>query len=599
MNIATMKKLEQLYKRISRPIENLLFPVILLLWPLIKVNQGIDITDSTYSLGNYLFCDRLSGPWVLMTYVSNLFGSLLVRLPGGNTLLGANIYTGLIISATALMCYYTLRRELTAPVVFLGEFISIGLCWIPSGILYNYLTYFFFNLATILIYFAIKKEKRLYYSLAGFFLGLNVFVRLPNLAEMALIAVVWIGVCITQKKIRSKDKKTGKVLAKVTGSCVVGYFIGLAIPAAVMDIQKGQYAITEMLSGIGSVSGSNEEYTLASMIIRTINAYAHSIKWLFMISACIFAGTLMMAVIKSHTILKWMGRIIYLGIIVMMFRFFWGRGMFSFRYYEDYTSIYEWAMIVLFLTWICVITVLIKKNYNILLKTYASMVMMILIITPLGSNNYTMQNINNMFLVLPFVIYIIGGWLYKGVHRIRLEGVLYGCNFPWMSTVIAVLAIFFIQTVGFHIGFIFCDGMDGTPRDGQTAGIECTEGMHTTADNAQTLSELYEAVTLDDNTDSVIYWGDCPGLPYILRIPAAISTSWPDLESYPSQRFKSDLDDIAMSGETLSNVAVIVCKTPISTGEDLASKKEILDEFIKSNSYSIIFENDRYVLYRR
>ncbi len=47
-----MKKMEQLYKHISTPVEQLLFPLILLIWPLIKVNQGIDVTDSTYSLGN-------------------------------------------------------------------------------------------------------------------------------------------------------------------------------------------------------------------------------------------------------------------------------------------------------------------------------------------------------------------------------------------------------------------------------------------------------------------------------------------------------------------------------------------------------------------
>ena len=33
----------------------LLFPVILLLFPLLKINQGVDLTDTPYSLGNYRF----------------------------------------------------------------------------------------------------------------------------------------------------------------------------------------------------------------------------------------------------------------------------------------------------------------------------------------------------------------------------------------------------------------------------------------------------------------------------------------------------------------------------------------------------------------
>ena len=35
--------------------EKILFPVILVLFPLLKVNQGIDLTDTAYSLGNYAF----------------------------------------------------------------------------------------------------------------------------------------------------------------------------------------------------------------------------------------------------------------------------------------------------------------------------------------------------------------------------------------------------------------------------------------------------------------------------------------------------------------------------------------------------------------
>ena len=31
------------------------FPLILLLFPLLKINQGIDLTDTPYSLGNYRF----------------------------------------------------------------------------------------------------------------------------------------------------------------------------------------------------------------------------------------------------------------------------------------------------------------------------------------------------------------------------------------------------------------------------------------------------------------------------------------------------------------------------------------------------------------
>ncbi|MCR5398377.1 MAG: hypothetical protein K6E68_02465 [Lachnospiraceae bacterium] len=617
MYLKTINKIEQLYNRISGFTEQLLFPVILLLWPLIKVNQGIDISDSTYSLSNYMFAQKLDGVWIWSTYLSNALGSLFVRLPGGDTLLGMNIYTGLIISATALMCYYALKNEITAPVAFVGEFISISLCWIPSGILYNYLTYFFFNLAALLIYFAVKKrDNKLFYA-AGAALGLNVFVRIPNLAQIALILAVWAGTAINGIADRRKREGTGGQVFKATCACVVGYLIGIAIPAVILDVTKGQYVFNTMISGLADMSGSNEEYTLISMIIRTAKAYAYSAKWLFVIFAVIFAGTLMIAMVKSNAALKWTARMIYVGVVTIMIRFFWGRGMFSFRYYEDYTSVYEWAMSILFLAWICVIVVLAKSGYNVLLKTYATIVLVILFVTPLGSNNFTMQNINNMFLVMPFVIYITGGWINKGTHRMRLENVLYGCNFPWMSMLIVIFGVFVIQATCFHFGFVFRDGMDGTPRDvcvEENETFPALAGMYTGADNARTLVELSEYLKsvrdgaegadgtndISDISDigvtSAIYWGDCPGLAYLLRLKPAISTTWPDLESYSLSRFKEDLNDVE-KGE--DHPAVIVCKESVNEGKSHGDKLTELDLFLADNDYDLTFENEKYAVYRR
>ncbi len=48
--------------------EKILFPVILVLFPLLKVNQGIDLTDTAYSLGNYAFFGENTVLWTLLTF---------------------------------------------------------------------------------------------------------------------------------------------------------------------------------------------------------------------------------------------------------------------------------------------------------------------------------------------------------------------------------------------------------------------------------------------------------------------------------------------------------------------------------------------------
>ena len=64
-----------------------------------------------------------------------------MHLPFGATFLGMNFYTALIQTVIAVTAYFVLRGRIPAPLVMLGEFLALGLCWCPSVILYNYLTY--------------------------------------------------------------------------------------------------------------------------------------------------------------------------------------------------------------------------------------------------------------------------------------------------------------------------------------------------------------------------------------------------------------------------------------------------------------------------
>lgn len=59
--------------------------LILLLYPLRKVNTGIDLMDGGYSLGNYRFFETMNQTWKLATYLANVLGVLLTKLPFGDT----------------------------------------------------------------------------------------------------------------------------------------------------------------------------------------------------------------------------------------------------------------------------------------------------------------------------------------------------------------------------------------------------------------------------------------------------------------------------------------------------------------------------------
>lgn len=181
-----MKKTKSFMKKLG-------FPILLLVYSLFLVNQGITVTDTGYNYGNFVNFDSLDVMWKFSTYLANVVGSLFTKLPLGETMIGLNIYTGLIKAFTSIIIYYICVYEfdMKSCLVFLSQLMALGYCWCPTALLYNYCTYLLFDLGAILICIAAKRNKFRYYLIAGICLGLNVMVRLPNLAEIALIFAVW------------------------------------------------------------------------------------------------------------------------------------------------------------------------------------------------------------------------------------------------------------------------------------------------------------------------------------------------------------------------------------------------------------------------
>ena len=112
--------IEKFYQKYRNYLENGLFIILLAFYPLIKINQGLDVVDTSYSLTNFQYFPTVEGTWMVATYLANAAGYFLMQLPKGNTLVGMNFYTGLIVSGLALLMYFTLRKKMPAWLVFLG-----------------------------------------------------------------------------------------------------------------------------------------------------------------------------------------------------------------------------------------------------------------------------------------------------------------------------------------------------------------------------------------------------------------------------------------------------------------------------------------------
>jgi len=618
MNLRTIEKL---YKKYRYMLENGLFIILLAFYPLVGINQGLDVVDTSYSLTNFQYFPTAEGTWMVATYLANAVGYFLMQLPRGGTLVGMNFYTGLIVSAFALCLYFVLRKKMPAWIVFAGEMLAVGLCWCPTAILYNYLTYLFMGAGVLLLYHGIFAEegkiKDSCFLFAGVCLGANVAVRMPNVAETAFILALWYGAWLRGKSFAQTVRDTG--------CCLLGYLLGFGVPYAAICIKYGVNAFPEMVVNMFAMTDKAVDYKPTAMLTGMFGGYLEGMKWLLPAGLCLgvscFFYLFRLVVLRKRApeketlspkkgllrIMEWGYRMMCPAVCPVLIRFYWGRGMFSFRYYE-YGSMYQWAVLFLIASISCALYVLAGSRYSPEGKVFALIVLLQIFVTPLGSNNELYPIINNLFLAAPFTLWVCrdlfvstGG---KGIH------------FPWKVMAVTLFVMVFVQSVGFHMRFSFLDGIRGEKRDTLLTGVPKVEGIYTSRENAETFLELAEYAKQQGFAGrEVILYGEVPGLSYFLDMPTAISTAWPDLDSFRPVQFMQDMEKLERKMAAGSeNRPVVITSSAVAAyrSEDAEAYKwfgvdpkkydrdeklAALSEFLDKYEYEETFCNMRYAVY--
>ena len=561
------------------PLEKYVFPLVLLLYPLIGVNAGLDVTDTTYSLANYEFIDTLNPMWLLSTFLGNVTGAIIMHLPGAGTMLGFGIYSSFIISLTALISYYFLQKYMPGWMIFIGTFMAESLCWCPRVIMYNYMTYMFFTLGALFlvkgIFFWEKQNVDLF--IAGLFLGLNVMVRFPNITETALILVLWFYGALTRDDFLNILKKTG--------TCILGFTTGVTVIFLVISLIYGPGAYFGMIGSLFGMTSGASDYTTSGMISAIIDAYFKTAADMLILIPCIVAGIIMF-LIKSERFV-WIKKLLFAIGLCIVVKYYFAEGIFTRNYYY-YDSIFKAAMMFVIIALILgVIGICGFLNGNKQEQTLAFLMVMIILITPLGSNNYTYPVINNLFVVAPIALWIMRRLMQRLGDR--------QLHFTWQSTITMVIIVVLIQGILFHVNFSFVDGADGQKRGETVKTIPKVGSMVTTSYNARTLEELGKYLS-DNNLlgTKALLFGGIPGLSYIFDLKPAIDTVWPDLDSYSTEIFDEKLIELSTSDEPYP---VIIVGKDMQGYANISDKYDILLDYISNHDYNIDFESERFTVY--
>lgn len=605
------------------------FLLFLILYPMRHVNWGLDLWDTGYNYANftYMGTDHMDPMWLFSTYLSNVVGHLFTLLPFGGTLIGMNVYTGLFVSLLAVLGYWFCRVKLKMPawICFVGEVAAVSLCWCPTALLYNYLTYVLFLGCVILLYLGLTEDKKWLLFAAGICLGTNIFVRFSNLPEAAMIVAVWAYAVIEglERKNARDGKKNGtkeqgnesRVSQKNTGFlhgilqqagrhtlwCVLGYVSAVAVFLGWISIRYGFTNYIEGIQRLLSMTDTATDYKPASMLAGIIVPYTDMIYWIVRIMVFVVAGMVVCAVLGL------VGRVAVTRVLSVIACIAITTVMISWLFYNHYTSFYYYSydamyrpailfmMIAMGMGVINVFRPGAKKQERLL----GGMVVLVLLLTSLGSNNNVYPSINNLFVAAPYVL-----WQAARFTRWSLQGT--GETMWWKQLVSllpakvalwAMILLLLIQGAGFGAMFTFAEATGVQDVSSKVNNNEVLAGVKMSEERAQLMTELSAYVEEKELAGrEVILYGQLPALSFYLQMPSAFNP-WSDLRSYSLSRMEKDMAGLCSEIDHKGKVhPVVIAENKIKQDSDDA-KWRLICEFMETYGYEETFTNEKFTVW--
>jgi hypothetical protein len=182
-----------------------IFFLLIFIYHVAVIFQGLDFNDEGFHLAFYqqIFNDPESVQYAFWGWLAGIVGGTFMKaFPfmgiWGIRLLGAIISTGTIIVAYNLLKNYVHNGYLKVSMIMLSLFINGD----AKNLYYNNLSAFLYFVTAYFLFTGLRDKKKWMVLSAGFFAGLNIFSRLPNVLGMGLILAILYDGYLTKTHFR-------------------------------------------------------------------------------------------------------------------------------------------------------------------------------------------------------------------------------------------------------------------------------------------------------------------------------------------------------------------------------------------------------------
>ena len=538
-----------------------------------QLRYGIDVQDTSSYLTKFrYFFEKGTGGNALYYLLGEFFGSLVFH--AFPTLYAMNV-TGLIVwSLTGIVIFRIMRPYLsTLPLTaaVLGG-LAFGASWVRC-VNWNAWSVLFLSIGILFLLHGFETGKKGWFVIAGFVLGINTFVRFPNLV---LLAVLTIPIAVYYIKFKNM-KESLKDVWKYAGSMVAGGaaagIAGCVFSIIFLGFDK---FLADLLWLLGSSGDKESKHNLFDMfgqvIVGAMDGARQWIKYGVIVGVIIVLCIIIKKVMKKDVTLY--GAILA-GAVAMVLGFTRDVETSSMPTLLSVQNFIAYGGILFGLLgafWFGMKSKHQDRRFAILCLMEALAVFGLTIGTDTGSIFF------RVYMALPAAIVAAVLWKLP-VKELRI-----------MAVFVVMLTLATGQNC--NQNYVYHDGEYGESID-STIDAEVFEGVYTTASRAKYVNRLMELLAPYEEKELLTIGAFNIGH-NVTDMKTFFDSAWSDLDYLSMEEFNTVMETKLSEG----NVPVIVIATEKINGAYWVPEKiEILKELVSTELYENIYSDEWYSVY--
>ena len=571
----------------EKNINYLLLSVIVLFPWFFLVFQGLDILELGYwlvSFENFFTHPEVIPDIVFGSWLTAFFGAFADLIFEEFGIIGHKIAFVIMLYLVLYVVYillspFTSKKKLLYYILIAEIFININTyTWVN----YYILTILFYLLGLMFLYRGLISDKLYLFFIAGIILGLNFYVRIPNILGLSLLILIIYYDLITGKlQYRQLLKKIVTFLLGFLLAIVSVIFLMKMIGHYDLFLHQMNYLLSLFFSGsAGYGAGALER----KFILLHFHA-ATSGMLLFTILSSLLLSIKYWISNKFHSLILFVLSallallLIYLSEVATTY------------YYTVYAGFI--GLIYGSLLWITF------KKYKVDPKfsTLAIASFLIFELTPLGSRAYKYQFIYGMYLAIPVIM----------IYLSSLREIKFG-NFKIDEKNIKVFLSLFSITIIIYSMIVTIGYRAPANAENRWTMLYSVDhpkliGIHLTKERAEALNELIPAMNKDSkNFSYIMTYEQISTISYLSELQPYLSNTYP-LFLIPDEAKK--VLKVASSKKSLPLVVRATTNTlPIgwpknhqhvhTTDEKMNQVRVVIEDFLKKNNYQVVWRNNNF-----